>query len=79
MDLCYTQLDAYPLTPMVEFIRIARYKVFSTVDLKSAYQQIPIHEDGKPYTAFAGNKRLYHFDRMPFGVTKWCAMFSKDY
>ena len=39
----YTQPDTYPLPLMEEFInKIARYKVFSTVDLKSAYHQIPI-------------------------------------
>ena len=66
----YTQLDAYPLPRMDEFInKIARYKVFSTVDLKSAYHQIPIHEDDKPYTAFEDNKRLHHFNRVSFGVT----------
>ena len=38
----YTQLDIYPLPLMDEFInKIARYKVFSTVDLKSAHHQIP--------------------------------------
>ena len=39
----YTQLDIYPLPLMDEFInKIARHKVFSTVDLKSAHHQIPI-------------------------------------
>ena len=61
----YTQLDAYPLPRMDEFInKIARYKAFITVDLKSAYHQITIHEDNKPYTSFEGNKRLYHFNRV---------------
>ena len=66
----YTQPDAYPLPRMDEFInKIARCKVFSTVDLKSAHHQIPIHEDDKSYTAFECNKRLYHFDRVPFSLT----------
>ena len=63
---------------MDEFInKIARYKVFSTVDLKSAYHQIPIHEDDKPYTAFEGNKRLYHFNRVPFGETNGLLCFQR--
>ena len=42
----YTQLDAYPLPQMDEFInKIVRYKAFSTVNIKLAYHQIPIHED----------------------------------
>ena len=63
---------------MDEFInKIARYKVFSTVDLKSAYHQIPIHEDDKPYTTFEGKKCLYHFNRVPFGVTNGPPCFQR--
>lgn len=40
----YTQLDAYPM-PRIDMINsLARYKVFSTFNLKSAYHQIPIIE-----------------------------------
>ena len=74
----YTQLDVYPLPRIDESInKIARYNIFITVDLKSAYHQIPIHEDGKPYTAFEGNKRLYHFNRVPFGVTNCLLCFQR--
>ena len=62
---------------MDEFInKIARYKVNSTVDLKSAYQ-IAIQEDDKPYTAFEGNKHLYHFNRMSFGITNGPPCFQR--
>ena len=74
----YTQLDAYPIPRMDDFINnLAKYKVFSTVDLKSAYHQIPIHEADKPYTAFEGSNRLYHFNRMPFGVTNGAPCFQR--
>ena len=63
---------------MDEFInKIARYKVFSIVNLKSAYYQIPIQEDDKPYTAFEGNKCLYHFNCVPFGVTNGPPCFQR--
>ena len=66
----YTNLDASPLLRMDELInKIARYKVFSTVDLKWSYHQIPIDEDDKIYTAFECSKRLYHFNRTPFDLT----------
>ena len=41
----FTQLDAYPLPNIEKTVGdIACYKVFSTMDLKSAYHQIPIRD-----------------------------------
>jgi len=43
-----TQLDAYPLPRIDEFVNeIAQYRVFSSIDLKSAYHQIPLNEKDK--------------------------------
>ena len=49
----FTELDAFPLPRISETVtEIAQFKVFSTLDLQSAYHQIPLKEDDKPYTAF---------------------------
>ena len=49
----FTELDAYPLPNMNDTVReVATYKVFSTLDLKSAYHQVPIREEEKLYTGF---------------------------
>ena len=55
---------------------IAKYKMYSSSDLKSAYHQIPIKED-KPYTAFEAYGKLYQFCRIPFGVTNSIACFQR--
>ena len=49
----FNELDAYPL-PKIEFlvIELAKYCVFSTFDLCSAYHQIPIAESDRAFTAF---------------------------
>ena len=54
---------------IIDFIKkIAQCKLFSTIDVKSAYHWIPIYKDDKLYTAFK-SKCLYHFNCMPFGIT----------
>ena len=74
----YTELDAYPLPRMEDLINdLAKFKVYSTFDLKSAYHQIPISEKDKKYTAFEANGKLYQFRRVPFGVTNGVAAFQR--
>lgn len=74
----FTQLDAYPL-PSIEGIisRVSQYSVFSSIDLQSAYHQIPILDKEKPYTAFEAGGNLYQFRRIPFGVTNGVASFQR--
>ena len=74
----FTQLDAYPMPRIDDTVnQIAKYTVFSTVDLKSAYHQVPIKQEEKRYTAFEANGRLYQFRRIPFGVTNGAAAFQR--
>ncbi|XP_068238623.1 uncharacterized protein [Palaemon carinicauda] len=55
----FTELDAYPLLQIDETVNnVSRYKVLSTLDLKSAYHQVPIREDEKLYTAFEASGKL---------------------
>ena len=74
----FTQLDAYPLPRIDDQVNsIAQYKVFSTIDLKSAYHQVPISNSEKKYTAFEANGGLYQFKRMPFGITNGVSCFQR--
>ena len=75
----YTQLDAYPLPRISDMVnQIAQYWVFSTVDLKSAYHQLPIRPEDRQYTAFEADGRLFHFLRVPFGVTNGVSVFQRE-
>ena len=74
----FTFLDAYPLPRIDNLIeKISQYEVYSTLDLKSAYHQIPIRENEKQYTAFEACGNLYHFRRIPFGVTNGVACIQR--
>jgi hypothetical protein len=73
----FTQLDVYPLPRIHDLVsKLAEYQIYSTLDLKSAYHQIPIREEEKAFTAFEGNGKLYQFCRVPFGVTNGVAAFQ---
>ena len=75
----FTLLDAYPLPRIDDMLNnIAQYEVFSTVDLKTAYHQLELPESDREYTAFEANGGLYHFTRLPFGVTNGVSCFQRE-
>ena len=75
----FTYLDAYPLPNMNNMVEeIAKYEVFTCLDLKSAYHQIPIKSHERKYTAFEADGNLYQFTRIPFGVTNGVAAFQRS-
>jgi transposase InsO family protein len=65
-----TERDAYPLpyvSQTLDKLRDARY--LTSLDIKSAYWQIPMAESSRPYTAFTVPGRgLFQFRRLPFGL-----------
>ncbi|XP_022810423.1 uncharacterized protein LOC111347442 [Stylophora pistillata] len=60
------------------FNKIAQYRVLSTIDLQSAYHQVPIKDEDKLYTALETRHDLYHFTRLPFGVTNGVACLQRE-
>ncbi|KAK3893024.1 hypothetical protein Pcinc_003203 [Petrolisthes cinctipes] len=74
----FTLLDGYPLPRIDDTVnKIAKYQVFSTIDLRSAYHQVPIRDEEKLYTAFEASGGLYQFTRVPFRVTNGVACFQR--
>ncbi len=61
--------DSYPLPNMLDFTeRQAGCVVFSKVDLRKGYHQIPMHKDDIPKTATITPFGLFKFLRMTFGL-----------
>jgi hypothetical protein len=47
--------------------RFHRAQYFTSLDLSSAFLQVPLHEESRPYTAFLFNSTRYQFKRVPYG------------
>ena len=71
--------DAYPLTNMDQILRklqAARY--ISTLDLSSAYHQIPLRRESREITTFTvPGLGLFQFKRMPYGLSNAGATFQR--
>ncbi|MBW0543452.1 hypothetical protein O181_083167, partial [Austropuccinia psidii MF-1] len=71
--------DAYPMpkvNDILDSLRDAKY--LSSLDLKSAYFQIPLTEDSKEKTAFTiPGRGLFQFTRMPQGLNTSAATWQR--
>ena len=56
--------------------KISKYSVFCTLDLKSAYHQVPLPDEDKPYTAFEATSKLCEFNSVHFRLTNGVAAFQ---
>ena len=71
-----TVKNRYPLPlPEEMFDRLGNAKVFSKIDLKSGYWQIPVRPRDVHKTAFKTWWGLYEYLVMPFGLTNAPAQF----
>ena len=74
----YTSLDAYPVPRIDEMVEeLSQHKYFTTLDLSSAFHQVPIPEHERPFTAFEACGRLWQFTCIPFGVTNGVSAFQR--
>ena len=70
--------DAYPISRIDESLsKLGDVKFFTTLDLGSAFWQVPLRKKDREKTGFACELGLYQWRRMPFGLCNATTTFQR--
>ena len=73
-----TEGDSFPLPNITENLeRLEGFKVFSTLDSHSAYWQVPVAKDFRPYLAFVTPEGTFKPTQMPMGGKNTASCYAR--
>ena len=71
--------DRYSLPKISDIhVRLAGSKVYTTLDARSGFHQIPLDEESSKLTTFLTPCGKFSYERLPFGVTSTAEFFSQN-
>ncbi|XP_043216468.1 uncharacterized protein K02A2.6-like isoform X5 [Amphibalanus amphitrite] len=71
--------DTYPLPRAQDiFAQLAGGRVFTTLDLAQAYNQVIVHEDSRDVLTVNTPKGLMRYSRLPFGLNSAVSLFQRE-
>ena len=73
-----TEKDAYPLPFLQDFsLQLHGKRIFSKIDLKDAFHQLPIHENDVRKTCICTPFGSFNYLRLPFGLSNAAQSFQR--
>ncbi|KZS20857.1 Uncharacterized protein APZ42_012348 [Daphnia magna] len=73
-----TKKDVYPMPRPDDLIqKVAGAAIFSSMDIKNAFWEVPVHPEDREKTAFVTTDGLYQFKYLPFGLCNSPATFVR--
>jgi len=72
-----SKVSAWPLPHIDDILAtLGEARVFTSLDLRSGYFQIPLDEDAKEKCTFTSHRGLFSFNVLPFGLTSAPSLFT---
>ena len=68
----------YPISlPKDVFLKLRGGQSFTKLDLKSAFQQLPLDPESEQFVTINTHRGLYRYKRLPFGIASSPALFQR--
>lgn len=73
-----TKKDSYPLPRIDDLLdTLGKAKIFSALDMRAGFHQVPMDEESKELTAFTTKYGTYHYNTLPMGLVNSPATFQR--
>lgn len=73
-----TKKDSYPLPRIDDLLdTLGKAKIFSALDMRAGFHQVPLEEGSKELTAFTTKYGTYHYNMLPMGLVNSPATFQR--